>query len=297
MIFVSRWREHSPFSKRVVTVPDTTILEWFRLGWNQADPRAWIKENLGGEVYGLGTAFETGTTAPQSMDELRELLYEHLYVEGDPQELIRLGELALRVRTDDDEVDLAYYFFDDEAAVFSADRLAFLLHDTWPLPSDAAPPETVFRHRVPVRPVSPVRPGSEAVFSVRLHWEDPQSLNLDGAMMFSGVSLPGLATHIRSVSTSVIEGWPTDAQLLRELLGSGEGDIAAALERYVQQEPHPASLIESDRHIVQVARYVSDFLGFDQWLLFDTHWAATHPDLARSLLRYAAHWDPYEFSA
>ena len=45
---------------------------------------------------------------------------------------------------------------------------------------------------------------------------------------------------------------------------------------------------------MQVARYIDDFFGFDQWFLFDTRWAAANPDLARSLLRYAAHWDPYD---
>ncbi|MGW3853458.1 hypothetical protein [Micromonospora arida] len=44
----------------------------------------------------------------------------------------------------------------------------------------------------------------------------------------------------------------------------------------------------------QVARYIDDFFGFDQWFLFDTRWAAANQDLARSLLRYAAHWDPYD---
>ena len=47
-------------------------------------------------------------------------------------------------------------------------------------------------------------------------------------------------------------------------------------------------------HRAQVSRYIDDFFGSDQWFLFDTRWAAAYPDLARSLLRYAAHWDPYE---
>jgi hypothetical protein len=38
--------------------------------------------------------------------------------------------------------------------------------------------------------------------------------------------------------------------------------------------------------------HCSGSFGYQQWYLFDTAWAATHPDLARSLLRYANHWDP-----
>ena len=48
--------------------------------------------------------------APQSMRELRDLLEKHLYVE---QEL-RVDEHSVRVLTDDDEVDLAYFFVDGQ---------------------------------------------------------------------------------------------------------------------------------------------------------------------------------------
>jgi hypothetical protein len=66
-----------------------------------------------------------------------------------------------------------------------------------------------------------------------------------------------------------------------------------ALELLLPERP-AESLIRLDPHIAQVARYIDGFFGFDQWFLFDTRWAATHSDLARSLLQYAAHWDPYE---
>lgn len=51
--------------------------------------------------------------------------------------------------------------------------------------------------------------------------------------------------------------------------------------------------MQLDPHIAQVARHIDSFFEFDQWFLFDTRWAAAHPDLARSLLRYAAHGDHY----
>lgn len=264
---------------------------------------------------------------PDSVDELRELLIEHLDVEADdPAAYIRLGEHALRVRTDDDEVDLAYYFVADGAAAASPDRLAFLLHDTWPLPSGAAPPAAAFSHGVPVRPVRPTHPGPDSVFSVRLCWESPdthRNLDLACALVFPGLTLPDLAAHLGGVDDSVARSWPHDARLLRAMVAPGEEDTGAALERYARlpgYEPSPVGIgrvlehavihrevlellrperpvqssIRLDAHIAQAARYIDEFFGFDQWFLFDTRWAAAHPDLARSLLRYAAHWDPYE---
>lgn len=331
MHFVCRWREESPFSKRVVTVPDTTVLDWFRRGWGRDDPQGWIESELGEDVYGLDSIFdeaqERHLPRPETVDELRDLLKEHLWVEGDDDgTFIRLGEHALRVRTNDDEVDLAYYFVDEDAAVSSPDRLAYLLHDSWPLPADAAASGAVFEHGVPVRTVRIASPGPESVFSVRLSWDPPDTdtnLDLAGALVFPGLTLPGFAADLLAADATDTRFWPPDARLLRALIAPGEQNVGAALERYARlpgydpspanldrvfahdeihremlemmtPEPSVGSLIRSDPHLVQVARYIDDFFGFDQWFLFDTRWAAANPDLARSLLRYAAHWDPYD---
>jgi len=249
--FVSRWREESPFSKRVVTVPDTTVLAWFRRGWKSDDPEAWIAGELGGHVYGLDSIFDAAQKRnlpqPHSIDELRELLHEHLWVEGDA-DFIRLGEHALRVRTDDDEVDLAYYFIDDESAAALPERLALLQHDSWPLPTDAVASGAVFSPDVPVRSVRLAPPGPEAVFSVRLCRESPgvpRNLNLVGALAFPGLTLPDLAARLRGTDGPGAHRWPHDARLLRALVAPGEDDIGPAMERYARlggYAPAPAGI-------------------------------------------------------
>ncbi|MGC7094039.1 hypothetical protein ACPZ19_05200 [Amycolatopsis lurida] len=55
-----------------------------------------------------------------------------------------------------------------------------------------------------------------------------------------------------------------------------------------------ASRLRAASHIAQLAMHCSETFGYQQWFLFDTTWAAAHPDLAQSLLRYAGHWDPLE---
>lgn len=228
---------------------------------------------------------------PDTVDHLRDLLHEHLYVEADDKaDYVRLGEHALRVRTDDDEVDLAYYFVDDEAVAASPDRLAFLVHDTWPLPAGGAAPGVRFIHRVPVRTVrlGPTGPGS--VFSVRLGWDAPgtyRNLDLAGAVAFAGLTLPELAVHLSGADAGDADSWPHEARLLSDLIEPGENDLGSALHRYARlpgYEPSPAgndrvpeqdgnhpqppspqpptrSLIHLDTHIAQVARHIDDFFG------------------------------------
>jgi hypothetical protein len=38
---------------------------------------------------------------------------------------------------------------------------------------------------------------------------------------------------------------------------------------------------------------VDQLFGHERWYLFDDVWARAHPDLAASLLRSAAGWDPF----
>ncbi len=53
-----------------------------------------------------------------------------------------------------------------------------------------------------------------------------------------------------------------------------------------------ASLLRVDEHLAQLAMHCNEPFGYQQWYLFDSTWASAHPDLARSLLRYAGHRDP-----
>lgn len=322
MFFIVCWREQTPLGHQVTSLPGVTVLDWFRAGWEQPDPETWAVGQLGDVPYGLESIFERAREfdlpPPSSVDELRALLAEHLWVESDDDP--RVGEHSVRVRTNDDETDLAYYFVDDQAV--GDEEWTFLRSEGWPLPAGTSGGSFAFD--VPVQAVGPVVVGGEAVFSVRATYEhrDP---GMDDAVVFPGVTLPGFTAYLDGITDAEAVGWPHDALFLRALAAPGEPDLGPALARFVQAggyDPvpwrieaavdraaafeklapiderwrHDRSLIQQDPHIVQVARYIDDFWGYDQWFIFDTRWAAAHPELARSLLRWASHWDPYEHS-
>jgi len=151
------------------------VLGWFQRAWHHEDPEALVDAEIGGGSYGFDSIFEAieehRLPCPQTLVELHDLLDEHLWVESD--DVIRLDERGLRVRTNDDEVDLAYYFLEDEAIAAYPDRLAYLVNDTWPLPSGAAAPGTTFTPDVPVRFVGPPGPAPDSVYAVRMAGSTP----------------------------------------------------------------------------------------------------------------------------
>ncbi|MBL7258291.1 hypothetical protein [Paractinoplanes lichenicola] len=298
MWFVERSRVDSPYGKLVFHHPGTTVLGWFQLAWHHDDPEAL----LGSDPYGFDSIFEAiaehDLPCPRTLDELRDVLDEHLWIESDDP--IRLDERGVRVRTNDDEADVAYYFLEDEAVAAHPDRLAYLVNDTWPLPADVG-----------------AAPGPPSVHLVRIAWQhlDHDGTNLDnhGVTVFPGVTLPGFADHLRGRAA----GGRFDADLLRALVGPGEDGLEPAMSRYVALggydlsnvgtwtapsheqilrsiRPSPSSRLAMSGHVVQAARYIDDFWGYEQLFLFDSLWAAAHPDLAGSLLRYGSHWDPFD---
>jgi hypothetical protein len=329
--FVYRSHYEGPLSKHITRLPDQTVLAWFQRGWAMdADPEEWVEAELGCDVYGLDSMFEAARDEqlprPETTEQLRALLHKHLYVEGD-EDYIRLDEHSLRVRTDDDEVELAYFFFDDDAVAASPERLAYLLHPSWPLPDEAGE-GAPFDPAVPV--IAATEPGTDEVtaFAVFLTFYDGESLACTPPLAFPGVGLPALAAHLRAAQPDAGGEWPPELRVLRALSAPGEDGIGPALQRCnrwpgfsLNAEPWPdlpdehdqahrqaveiveageyddgrrpeASLLGVGDHLAQLAMHCGESFGYQQWYLFDTIWAAIHPNLAQSLLRYASRWDP-----
>jgi hypothetical protein len=60
-----------------------------------------------------------------------------------------------------------------------------------------------------------------------------------------------------------------------------------------QERDPERSVIDVAEHIAQMSMHASTVFGYQQWYLFDDVWAAAHAEMAASLLRYAANWNPY----
>ncbi len=337
--FVYRSHYEGALSRRIRRIESPSVLAWIARLMNDArtakDPQAIYEAELGGYVYGFGTLFEAAQEhslrAPKDIAELEKVLKEHLYVEGE----FRLDEHSLRVSTDDDEVSLAYYFFDDEFARTNPERVAWLLHDEPRLPEGEG--DGGFTPPLELERLAPAGDGEGTTYACLFTFYDSDSIP-GNAVQIPGVRLPDLASHLRNVmptkkqaswSKEWLETWPVELRLLRAMIEPGQISITPALSRCAayplrevatgtnhshlgvgahatarsdfekvsgafKQDADPSkSVVHVGKHAALFCPHTSSFFGHEQWVLFDDLWAAAHPALAASILRYAWTWDPF----
>jgi hypothetical protein len=321
--FLYRCPYQGPPAVLVRRLADRTPLAWFQRVWAATADSARIDEEfqahrwvdrhlaaeLGADVYGLDSFFTTrswsgpapdrdGPLPAASWQELRDLLRRHLYVEGDPAKLIQVDEHGVRAKTDDDEADLAYFFLDDALVRAAPDRLAYLMLGDWRLPAATGLGRPGFEAPFPVRTLARGRPGAGTTWLVVLD-TDVGDFGETPPVAFAGVRLPELAELLRTVVPAHTEPrrrsrdrwscWPWEPLALRALVAPGDQTIGPALRRYNRRAWQPngyesvATLRRSaeESHADAHARLARDV------------WASAHPDLAASLLRCAAGWDPF----
>ncbi len=340
--FVYRSHYEGPLSRRVRRIEAPSIVAWFRERFQDARvaeaPHDVGEADLGGYVYGFGTIFEAvkehKLVAPTTMSGLEKLLQEHLYVEGG-RENIRVSNHTLRVTTDDDEVHLAYFFFDDEAVAKYPDRLSYLLLEDPKLPDGEA--EGAFEPPFELDPLLPGGKDRGNTYACLFTFYDGQSLPGE-VHVFPGVRLPDLCAHLRQVtptskpeswSAEWLDTWPIEMRLLRAMVDPEDRTVEAALtraaaypiesvaarmnhshlgigsykdargefEKAAEGKEHGGdpsrSIVHVGKHVAVLCAHESKHFGYQQWILFDDRWAAAHPALAASMLRYGRSWDPF----
>ncbi|MBC8138214.1 MAG: hypothetical protein H8F28_20230 [Fibrella sp.] len=208
---------------------DESVLAWFQKRWQGFDDTgdsspAWgyVKEMVGAEVYGFASLFtaiaEHKIPVPRTTRGLAAILRKHLYVEGE----ILISTHAIQVLTDDDELELAYYFFDDHYLEKEPEKAAYLLHEDWELPTDtelfvAVRPTTIYGETLPSG-----GSGVGVVYVVFLSFYDSSNLtDLDGVYRIPGIRLPQLMAYLRDSPPG--EGWVVDLELLRALTATPGG--------------------------------------------------------------------------
>jgi len=144
--FVYRSHYDNPGAFHVKVFPQDTVLEWFQSIWrgipatdrpNTSPAHEHARQLVGRDVYGLMSLFEDihqhGWAKPETMTGALRRFESSMYTQG-----LRFGQHHLQLLTDDDELEMAVYIFDDHYATKNPHRAASLLQQDWKLPDGAA---------------------------------------------------------------------------------------------------------------------------------------------------------------
>ena len=275
---------------------------------------------LNGGMYCLTDDMCERGKAPDSPAELTKWLHGRRFGEGS----VEAVEHAFQAYTDDDEFDLVTLVFDDEFRKQNPDRVEYLLQENWTLPErcDLSRNNNCFEWDGVTNKLQPIGADEGSVYACLFVIDDGGWLSdLLGPYQFQGVRLPVFAEFLRLVSDEVIqdsenikkwftpEKWRPEFVELRKIAVTQDADdVGSLLKVYDRQAQvkfeskpdNPRSYWKSKRlpskiqisdHLAQIAfteRSTSrDNKSYDctvSWVFFDDLWAATHAELASSIL-------------
>lgn len=231
--FVYRSYYEHPTGRFVRRYEESSLPEWFANRWHGAtedDAYEMAKGWLGCGVYGAGSIpqaiAESDAPAPTSDDALADFLSRFDYPEGEI--LVQPG--AIQVATDDDEIDLAWYLFDDRFASAHPERCEFLMRTEAMLPTNVG--SGPFDPGIAVKSLAPAVARDGATYAAFLTVHESCCLTeMQGPVRLNGVRLPDLARFLATVTPK--ERWPWELKLLRSQCDpdSARATVAAAIER------------------------------------------------------------------
>lgn len=303
--FALRSQYDSPKLNQLAVFGNDTVLDWFRANWQKLDEKL-----LGFEVYGFdslaGSIKSEELGPPSTANELKDILEEHLYVERD----FKFSEHAIQAFTDDDELDIAYYIFDDHYLKDNRHKAEFLTLIPWELPPEYSDGKFIPKEDcVEFDPVGDEETGATYCVFACYYDAGGQLEYMNGSGKLDGARLPGLVDYLRS-QKQPSNNWPEEFQTLHRLLASTTGGTIPAefsnfpglsgsqvLEKLFKSVPSkdPSKCrIQCADHVAQLALNTDQWENtalYTRWILFDDLWAAANSNLANSILRYGNRWD------
>jgi uncharacterized protein (TIGR02996 family) len=195
--FVYRCHHGAPSEKHLRTFPQyDTVLAWaqgvFRQIPDHKQAFAYAAELLGGlDVHSFGSMFAVGElyperARPETMDDVSDW-FGRMYDQGQAN-----GPHHVQLLTDDDEIEMAVYVFDDHFVRANPGKADFLLLPSWALPGGGADGPALEWPNAQV--IEPSGTGEGAVFGLALYADCSSNLeDLNAPTVARGVRLPDLA--------------------------------------------------------------------------------------------------------
>ena len=252
--FVCRtpYQENFKFHKKFRKI---SVLDWFQYFWriDRSDEDSFyanLKEYIGISVYGLdryglaNAIYEGDAIMPQNYEELINCLIEYSYV----KKISIHNNNLLQVYTDDDEVDIAYYIFDEQYLQENKLKVEYLLMQELNMGySDARFSEQVYVKTLFTKQESL----NSTYFVVFSAWGDNNMYNLEkyrnSVICIKGVELEKLPDFLYSWNPLTTPDLvPTELLLLKSQakIVSSSNDLESYLKNLTQ---FPISILDDKK--------------------------------------------------
>jgi len=265
--FCARVPYDVPNGRHVKKLAGETPLKFFQNAWANKDSKA----ALGIQSYGSYHIFGDPdlTASPPADDQaLANAIEKNCYCTS-----IETQHGQLEYLSDDDELDMSYYFFDSEFAKNNPDRVKFLLHQGW-LPTEIksnkdSAPATHILSRMPTQTCD--------------------SNNWD-YFKIEGTRLNEIGKAFETMQANRY----SDSATMEKFLESQAKDQSWALTiaKFVDAEgsfKDNRSEFQCTPHLCELNLHSHNYgksAVFEQFIVFDDLWAASHPDMFQSMLRF-----------
>lgn len=292
-----------------------SILDWFQQHWQtlQSDK---YKDLLGFDIYGLPlyqVKENEEIAKPQNMDELSDSIQRLVYCNE-----LHADEHCLQVLTDDDEIELAWYVFDETYKQQNMDKLAvwFTKGD---LPSlgelSVASTQSKQIDIADLPRLSLANDADKATYLVASPIYDGANLEDTCAVKLEGVRLPELIAKLVEIeefeddeiytATSTLEYLQTIAKAINS---NDITKIIAVFNQYPATEVDEISIEtfeelkeqslgnEPEKSLLNINEHLIELginsMGayYNYYVMFDDLWVADNEQLATSLLHFGKGW-------
>jgi uncharacterized protein (TIGR02996 family) len=245
--FVYRCGYHGPTCLYRRRFDDATVLDWWRRHWfdiaNEDEASAYTEWIFGTTVASFGDILrsiaEKKTPLPESVEDIANVL------QGYCSEVC-FEEHCVQAQTNDDQIDMACYFFDDIFLARHGDLAAYILPDDWRLPDGLAEGGWAPAVEEPVE-VHTGRDGPGTLYAALLDLHSGEPFcdidpvdGLSGVRILAGVLVPELCRWLMSLAEPDRKAYGYYLIRLREVLLSedlAESDEERAFLAAIRDEP------------------------------------------------------------
>lgn len=281
-----------------------SILDFFQKNWQILGNDEKYAEFLGVDVYGFPLTQRTEDDdwicppVPQTFDDLAENLQGYVYSNE-----VLASPNCIQVHTDDDEVELAWYVFDEHYKNENMDKVALWFYQELPTQITQAVDFEIKNDELEEFALGESEENSYLIANTIYDSENFEAIK---SLKISGSNLIELAQNLKVYQFT--DDYKYGLDVLKLLKAISKKDIITNNQDLFQEfakynlegigdfdninfkHQEGVDSIKVSEHLIEIG--VSSMgVFYNYYVLFDEKWAESYPELANSLIHFGTTWE------